>query len=463
MEPEQQVAGLAPFAVRRDPVLRSMAVDLVVATLVVLAVPALAGTPIALGPALAVATAWCVALAVAGAWTATTRRAGARSVLQAGAAAAVAAWAVDALFIPVLTPAAQVAAVGALVLAATVPQVLRRAPRLRVAVAGDLADVTPLLAELRRDRARRWDVASVCVDLPDPGALATASDLDACSGQVWVGSDAVVDAAFATGAQAVVVAPGCSLDPPAVRRLCWTAHEAGLEVYVGTGLLDTVPSRVEHVSAGLAGLARVRPRTGPSTARVLKDVTDRALAALALLVFLPILLVVAVAIRWDSPGNALYAQRRTGRSGGMFTMYKFRTMRTDADQLRGELVARNDCDGVLFKMHDDPRITRVGRILRRYSLDELPQLINVVRGEMSLVGPRPALPAEVARYERDPRHRLAVKPGLTGLWQVSGRSDLSWDDTVRLDLHYVDNWSWSLDLHILARTVGAVLGHRGAY
>jgi lipopolysaccharide/colanic/teichoic acid biosynthesis glycosyltransferase len=142
-------------------------------------------------------------------------------------------------------------------------------------------------------------------------------------------------------------------------------------------------------------------------------------------------------------------------------MLKFRTMYVDAADRLPEL--RKSCDAVLFKLKDDPRITRCGRVLRRYSLDELPQLVNVLRGDMALVGPRPALPEEVAAYDEDPRHRLVVKPGLTGLWQVSGRSDLSWDETVRLDLDYVDNWSIGSDLAILARTVGAVLHHRGAY
>jgi len=143
-------------------------------------------------------------------------------------------------------------------------------------------------------------------------------------------------------------------------------------------------------------------------------------------------------------------------------MIKLRTMTTDAETKVADF-EDNDADGVLFKLRQDPRITRVGGFLRKYSLDELPQLVNVALGQMSLVGPRPALPQEVAAYDHDPRRRLAVKPGLTGLWQVSGRSDLSWEDTVRLDLAYVDNWSLGLDLQILVRTVRAVLGHRGAY
>jgi lipopolysaccharide/colanic/teichoic acid biosynthesis glycosyltransferase len=172
-----------------------------------------------------------------------------------------------------------------------------------------------------------------------------------------------------------------------------------------------------------------------------------------------------VLIRLDSPGAAWFRQTRVGRHGRPFTVHKLRTMHTDADRVRTELHEHNESDpeGVLFKIKQDRRITRIGATLRKYSLDELPQLVNVLKGEMSLIGPRPALPDEVAAYSPDLRRRLVVRPGLTGLWQVSGRSDLSWEDTVRLDLQYVDNWSWGLDLVIAARTVGAVLAHKGAY
>jgi lipopolysaccharide/colanic/teichoic acid biosynthesis glycosyltransferase len=153
-----------------------------------------------------------------------------------------------------------------------------------------------------------------------------------------------------------------------------------------------------------------------------------------------------------------------GRGGVEFTMVKYRTMTTTATEDLAALVGLNQVEGgMLFKIRSDPRITPLGAILRRYSIDELPQLWNVVTGQMSLVGPRPALPEEVERYDPDPRRRLAVKPGITGLWQVSGRSDLSWAESVRLDLRYVDNWSLALDLAILCRTVRAVMGHRGAY
>ena len=172
---------------------------------------------------------------------------------------------------------------------------------------------------------------------------------------------------------------------------------------------------------------------------------------------------VGVTVRLTSRGPAFYLQERIGRNGKPFRMVKFRSMFVGAEAQLERLRAHSDHDGVLFKMRNDPRVTRVGRWLRRTSLDELPQLFNIAAGSMSLVGPRPSLPEEVARYEGDVRRRLLVKPGLTGLWQVSGRSDLSWEDSVRLDLHYVDNWSLALDLRIVARTAREVVKGTGAY
>ena len=197
--------------------------------------------------------------------------------------------------------------------------------------------------------------------------------------------------------------------------------------------------------------------------RLVKDVVERSVALVAFVAALPVLAALCLAIRLETPGPALFRQERIGRNGVPFTMLKLRSMGIDAETQRSGLVVSNEKDEVLFKIQLDPRVTSLGRRLRRYSLDELPQLWNVVRGDMSLVGPRPALPCEVAKYDTDPRRRLVVKPGVTGLWQVSGRSDLSWSESVRLDLKYVDNWSLGLDLHILVRTVQAVLGHRGAY
>jgi lipopolysaccharide/colanic/teichoic acid biosynthesis glycosyltransferase len=175
------------------------------------------------------------------------------------------------------------------------------------------------------------------------------------------------------------------------------------------------------------------------------------------------MLAIALIIRLHDKGPALFIQTRVGKGGQQFKIYKFRTMVVDAEARLTEVRGKNDFDGVLFKIRQDPRITAIGVRLRKSSLDELPQLINVLRGEMSLVGPRPALPEEAAKYADHVRRRLVVKPGLTGMWQVNGRSELSWDETVRLDLRYVENWSFALDLQILWKTWSAVIKGEGAY
>jgi len=214
--------------------------------------------------------------------------------------------------------------------------------------------------------------------------------------------------------------------------------------------------------AGLPLMHMERPELA-GVRRLGKDVTDRAAATLGLLFLAPVLLTIAVAVKLTSPGPVFFRQERIGRDGEPFTMLKFRSMVPGADHLVETLASASDGNGVLFKKKHDPRVTRVGRVLRRYSLDELPQLLNVLRGEMSLVGPRPPLQREVEKYGYDMRRRFLVKPGLTGLWQVSGRSDLSWDDSVRIDVRYVENWSLTFDFMILWKTVGAVLRGSGAY
>jgi exopolysaccharide biosynthesis polyprenyl glycosylphosphotransferase len=266
-------------------------------------------------------------------------------------------------------------------------------------------------------------------------------------------------------AQAVVVVPGTGITHAELRRWAAWLHAEDVRLLVSPGLRDVAPSRIATASLGgnrLLGLSPA-PLAGPS--RWLKDAVDRVAGLLLLVGLAPLLGVLALLIRADSPGPAFYRQTRVGRRGRPFTVYKLRTMCADADRIRGDLVEKNESDqsGVLFKIKRDPRITRLGAFLRLSSLDELPQLYNVVRGEMSLIGPRPALPGEVQAYAPDLCRRLDVKPGLTGLWQVSGRSDLSWEETVRLDLQYVDNWSWTLDLRIALKTFGAVLTRRGAY
>jgi exopolysaccharide biosynthesis polyprenyl glycosylphosphotransferase len=190
---------------------------------------------------------------------------------------------------------------------------------------------------------------------------------------------------------------------------------------------------------------------------------DLVLATGTIVFLLPVWLAIAIAVKTTSRGPILYRQTRVGRGGKHFKMVKFRTMVRDADRMTDALIDLNHADGPLFKIPDDPRITRVGRVLRRYSLDELPQLLNVLAGDMSLVGPRPPLPEEVSTYEDWHHERLAVTPGITGLWQVSGRSDLAFEDYMRLDLFYIENWSISYDLYILAKTIPTVVSGKGSY
>ena len=194
-----------------------------------------------------------------------------------------------------------------------------------------------------------------------------------------------------------------------------------------------------------------------------KRALDVIAATILLTVGLPLGALIALAVRINSPGPILYSQTRIGRNGHPFNIFKFRSMTADADAQLDEMAELNEASGPLFKMRDDPRRTAVGRILRRFSLDEVPNLINVLRGEMSLVGPRPNVPDEVAQYKDWHRRRLSVSPGMTGLWQVSGRSDLTFDEMVLLDIYYAENWSLTLDLGILLRTIPKVLGGEGAY
>jgi exopolysaccharide biosynthesis polyprenyl glycosylphosphotransferase len=211
------------------------------------------------------------------------------------------------------------------------------------------------------------------------------------------------------------------------------------------------------------GLPRLRLCSSRTVQLVLKAAIDRLAGLLLLGLFTPLLLLLAVLIKVESPGPIFFRQIRVGYRGRHFRVWKFRSMYVDAERLRERLLSRNEAEGPLFKMRRDPRITLVGLVLRKLSLDELPQLMNVVAGQMSLVGPRPALPAEVDRYNETERRRLEVSPGMTGMWQVSGRSSLSWSDAVRLDLEYVDRWSLMLDVRILLRTIPAVLTGKGAY
>ena len=275
-----------------------------------------------------------------------------------------------------------------------------------------------------------------------------------------------MDAAAAVGAadaDTVAVAGGWAIGAEGVRRLAWQLEGCGVDLVVAPSLTNVAGPRITIRPVAGLPLLHVDEPEFTGFRRVVKSVIDRTLAAFFLLLASPALLLVALAIKVTDRGPVFYKQERIGRNGAAFRIWKFRTMHVDADARLAELQARNDHDGVLFKIREDPRVTRVGRWLRRFSVDEVPQLLNVVTGDMSLVGPRPPLPREVAKYGSDVRRRLLVKPGLTGLWQVSGRSDLTWEESVRLDLHYVENWSVAMDAMILWKTFGAVVRGRGAY
>jgi exopolysaccharide biosynthesis polyprenyl glycosylphosphotransferase len=228
-------------------------------------------------------------------------------------------------------------------------------------------------------------------------------------------------------------------------------------------LTDVAGPRIHTQQVAGLPLIHVTTPTLEGGQRVAKRLFDIAASGTLIVLAAPIMVLIALVVKLDSSGPILFRQERVGKEGAPFKMLKFRSMVVDAEQQLTKLADRNEGSGVLFKIKNDPRITRVGGVLRKYSLDELPQLFNIFCGSMSLVGPRPPLPREVAAYEHDVRRRLLVKPGLTGLWQVSGRSNLSWQDSVRLDLYYVENWSLAGDLVIILRTIRAVFHSTGAY
>ena len=329
----------------------------------------------------------------------------------------------------------------------------------RVVVVGHAASVAGLTGQLRHERYHGLEVVAACLTRLEhlPPQLRTVPVVE--------GLDLASETARRVGADTVMVLSCPELDGPSLRRLAWQLETQDIDLVLASALVDVAGGRTTiRPIDGLPLLHVEHPRlNGPGW--LVKNVFDRVGAALALIALAPLLAVCALAVRLDrqAPGPALFRQVRVGRHGRPFTIFKFRTMRDDAETMLAGLLALNEHDGVLFKLRRDPRISRVGRVLRRFSLDELPQLINVLRGEMSLVGPRPPLPSEVAAYPEDMRRRLVVKPGLTGLWQVSGRSDLSWEEAMRMDLRYVENWTLTLDMIILMRTVSAVLRTRGAY
>ncbi|MFB9407796.1 sugar transferase [Dactylosporangium matsuzakiense] len=337
--------------------------------------------------------------------------------------------------------------------------VQREYVRQRALVIGPADSVVTLLTALQRDRSYGLRVAGACITDLDQARKITAQNIP-----VYGDLKDVAGTALGAGCTAVLVALPLEMDPYKMRRLAWELSDNDIELLVAPALPEVAPERVAVLPSGGGPLLHVRAPvlTGPQ--RAVKNVLDRLLATILLILAGPFMIFTAIMIRVTTPGPALFRQPRAGINGKEFTCYKFRTMVKDADKKRQEIEHLNqNADGLLFKMKRDPRVTKVGSILRRTSLDELPQLLNVINGTMSMVGPRPPLMSEVAGYDDDVRRRLLVKPGMTGLWQVSGRSDLSWQESVRLDLNYVDNWSPLLDLRILARTANAVIRGTGAY
>jgi exopolysaccharide biosynthesis polyprenyl glycosylphosphotransferase len=325
-----------------------------------------------------------------------------------------------------------------------------------VVAIGHETAVSQLIKELRREPHHGLRVVAAC--------LAGVSAANEVAGVPVVGDlddTARVVRNLNAGTVAVLSCP--EMDGVKLRTLAWELEKTGTDLCVAPALLDVAgPRTTIRPAAGLTLLHVDHPQlSGPR--QILKDLFDKCAAAFALVALSPLMLAIAVAIKLSDNGPALFIQTRVGKGGRQFKIYKFRTMVVNAESLLREIKDKNENDGVLFKIRKDPRITAIGARLRKSSLDELPQLVNVLRGEMSLVGPRPALPQEVAQYGDYVRRRLVVKPGLTGMWQVNGRSELSWEETVRLDLRYVENWSFALDIQILWKTFSVIFRGPGAY
>ncbi len=327
-----------------------------------------------------------------------------------------------------------------------------------VLLVGDLDDVRYVGRRIATTPAAGYRVAAVVTDCAAPG---TPVELGGTTTEVLGELDDVLDLAATSEVSAVVVAGAVRGGHERLRRLGWELEAIGVELVVSSPLADIASGRVHE--RPVDGLPLMHIETPEYRRRSGKRLLDMVGAGLGLVLLAPVFAAIALAVRLDDGGPVLFRQIRVGRGGQEFAILKFRTMCVDAEARVVALEQANEGAGPLFKMKDDPRVTRVGGFLRRTSLDELPQLWNVLTGTMSLVGPRPALPREVAVYEDFADRRLLVTPGITGLWQVSGRSDLDWAEGVRLDLHYVENWSFLHDVVILARTVPSVLRSRGAY
>lgn len=329
-------------------------------------------------------------------------------------------------------------------------------------IVGSEAAARDIATEFSKDPWAGYRVAGVCT----PAGPTSAKESMTINGSIVpiVGMDqAILDAVLRTGAETVALAATDHLRPVEIRRLMWELDEVGVDLMIAPGLIDVATQRlVSNPVAGMAMLEVTKPQYSRANS-LLKRTFDIVFSAMALLLASPVLIAAAIAVRRSGPGSIFYRSERIGIDGTEFQMTKFRSMVSGADSMMADLIAKNGGEAMFFKLKDDPRITRVGKFLRKYSIDELPQFFDVLRGDMSVVGPRPQVRREVDSYDDLVGRRLTVKPGLTGLWQVSGRSDLEVEDAVRLDLSYVENWSIMQDVVIIAKTVTTVLRGSGAY
>jgi len=337
-----------------------------------------------------------------------------------------------------------------------------------VLLVGNLRTVRELLADLRRDPLHGYRVVGACVkqgSMPGDLSFEDSGEFSTLDGvPILGGLDDVAAVAARCGADTVAVTSSASFGPSAVRRLSWELESTNTDLVLAPALTNIAGPRIHTQPVAGLPLIHVDRPTYRGANRVLKRSFDIVGSATLLLLLSPVFLAVAIAVKATSPGKVFFRQERVGLNGTAFRMIKFRSMVANAEDLLAEIQRDRDAGNeVLLKVKNDPRITKVGRFMRRFSVDELPQLINVLLGDMSLVGPRPPLAAEVELYEDDAKRRLLVKPGMTGLWQVSGRSDLNWEETVRLDVYYVENWSLTSDLVILWKTAKAVVSSSGAY
>ncbi|ORI19575.1 polyprenyl glycosylphosphotransferase [Rhodococcus sp. 1163] len=331
-----------------------------------------------------------------------------------------------------------------------------------VLIVGSRTAAVSMAKQFERSPASGYSVVGMC--LPGFEPKRDAAIVDGYEIPVLGDEHSVVEAIEASGADTVAVTATEHLGTKGIRKMVWDLEKKNVDLVVAPGVVDVAgPRLVMRPVAGFPLIHVEKPQYNGAT-RFSKTAFDFIFATVVLVLISPILLATAIAVKATSRGPVFYKSERMGIDGKPFPMIKFRSMIQHADKQVNTLLAQNDSSGgVLFKMREDPRVTKVGRFMRKFSIDELPQFLNVLRREMSVVGPRPPLRREVETYDGEVRRRLLVKPGITGLWQVSGRSDLSWEETVRLDLSYVENWSMVGDLLIIAKTVKAVVGSSGAY